>query len=563
MRYLAGQVEKPGETGKWTEANLYKYMEAMAYSLAVKADEKNRNALDDIISVIGEVQGDDGYIHAHIMLNEERTGWGDLYMQHDGYVMGHMYQAAVAHYQVTGRKEFLNIACRSADEAYRHFIEEEAPGFPGHAEIEMALVELYRATGQKRYLELCRVFIERRGQDKTKECPYFPCKYFQDEVPISEQSEISGHAVRAVFFATGVADLALESSDAVMVNAARRLWENTTLRKMYITGSIGASHKHESFGDDYELPNDGYCESCAACGLADLAHRMLLLTRKGGCGDIMERVLYNAVLHGISLDGTSFYYRNPLSDKNHPRGNNWTCCPPNLLRTLMKIGSYAYLKSDREIYVNLYIGSKAGIELPDNRVILLQETKYPWQGKVKIIVKPAKRQAFSIKLRMPGWCREAGIKLNGSVINPALEDGYCCIKRAWQEGDRLEVDFAMPVERFEAHPNVKADTGRAAIQRGPVVYGLEGLDNKGDVDIVLPVEPGFKTKYVPGFLGGVTVIEGKSTEGKRFTAIPFYVMANREKSVQVVWLKQEGKKSALTGWSERLYRVLEADKLSR
>ncbi|MHC4638104.1 MAG: glycoside hydrolase family 127 protein, partial [Planctomycetota bacterium] len=299
LRKLAGLSEESGKTGKWTEANLHKYIETCAYSLALHPDAKLEKELDEIISALSAAQRPDGYIHAHITLNN-LTPWGDLYHQHDGYVLGHMYEAAVAHYQVTGKRKMLDVARRSADQAYRYFIEENKPGFPGHAEIELALVQLYRATREKRYIELSKSFIERRGQNPGKECPRYPCEYFQDHLPVYEQKEIKGHAVRAVFLATGVADAAMETGDVRLYEVARALWRNVTGRKMYITGSIGASRKHEAFGEDYYLPNNGYCESCAACGLADFAHRMLMIEADGRCGDVLERVLYNAILHGIS-----------------------------------------------------------------------------------------------------------------------------------------------------------------------------------------------------------------------------------------------------------------------
>jgi DUF1680 family protein len=529
----------------------------VTYSLAMHPDAELEKRLDEIISAVAAAQKPDGYLHAHVTLNN-LTPWGDLYYQHDGYVSGHLYEAAVAHYRVTGKRTFLDIARRSADQACRHFLDEKNPSFPGHAEIELALVELYRVTGQRRYLELARTFIERRGQNRSKDCPRLPCEYFQDHLPIREQNEIRGHAVRAVFFSTGVADVALAAGDSDMHAAAKRLWESTTKRKMYITGSIGASRKQEAFGADYELPNDGYCESCAACGLADFAHRMALLEADAESADVLERTLYNAILHGISLDGKSFYYRNPLTDKDHLRENNWCCCPPNLSRTLMKVGGYAYATRGSDIYVNLYIGGTANIALQDNKVTVMQETEYPWMAAVRITVSPESESSFSLNLRIPGWCRRAGVKLNGVELKqPRVLKGYVCIKRSWKAGDVIELDFVMPVEQIEAHPNVAANHGLVAIQRGPVVYGLEGVDNDGNVNVVLAADPQFETEPQPDFLGGVTIVKGKSAEGKTFTAIPFYVLANRDESSQVVWLIQKSKKENPAGWQGRLYRPLE------
>jgi DUF1680 family protein len=413
LRKIAGLSEEPGDTGLWTEANLHKFIETVAYSLSLHPDPELEKQLDEVISVLAAAQRPDGYIHAHVTI-KNLTAWDNLYHQHDGYVAGHLYEAAVAHFSVTGKRTLLDVACKSADQAYRHFLVEKNPGFPGHAEIELALVELYRATGQERYLELAQTFIGRRGANKEKDCPRFPCEYFQDHLPIHQQREIKGHAVRAVFFATGVADVALETADPQMRAAAERLWVSTAKRKMYVTGSVGAARKHEAFADDYVLPNDGYCESCAACGLADFARRMLMLQADAQCADVLERVLYNAVLHGISLDGKSFYYRNPLSDRDHPRGNNWCCCPPNLSRTLLKLGRYTYAHNNKEVYVNLYVGGSGRILLPDNTVTITQQTKYPWNGGVKILVNPQSQSKFSMNLRIPGWCRKTQLKVNGA-----------------------------------------------------------------------------------------------------------------------------------------------------
>jgi len=547
MKKIAGLGDEPCKTGRWTEANLYKFMETVAYSLALHPDAELEKQLDEIIPIIAAAQRPDGYLHAHITLNN-LIPWGNLYHQHDGYVSGHLYEAAVAHHEVRGKTTLLDVARKSADQACRYFLVEKNPGFPGHAEMELALVGLYRVAREQRYLELAKAFIERRGANKGKDCPSYPCEYFQDHVPLREQKEIRGHAVRAVFFATGVAEVALETGDPDMRDAAN-----------------GASRKHEAFADDYVLPNNGYCESCAACGLADFAHRMVLLEGDASCADILERVLYNAVLHGISLDGKSFYYRNPLTDKDHPRGNNWCCCPPNLSRTLMKVGGYAYAQSNSNIYVNLYIAGAAKIVLRDNKVTVTQQTEYPWKNKVRITVSPESESAFSMNLRIPGWCRKAELRLNGDRIEqPRVMKGYVRINRKWKTGDVVDLDFKMPVHRIEAHPNVRTDNSKVAIQRGPIVYALEALDNNDHIDITLPTEPDFKTEHLPEFLSGVTVIKGKSADGRTFTAIPFYALANRENSSQAVWLPQKGKiESPAAGWRGRLYRILDPSGLNR
>ena len=479
-------------------------------------------------------------------------------MQHDGYVSGHLYEAAVAHFRATGKRNFLEVACKSADQAWRHFIEQKNPGFPGHAEIELALVELYRVTDNKKYLDLARAFIERRGKHPDR-ATHYPPIYFQDDLPVRQQKEINGHAVRAVFFATGVADVALETADKEMCEVAGRLWRSAAKHKIYITGSAGASAKHEAFGPDYDLPNGGYCESCAACGMANFALRMLRLEGHADAADEIERIMYNAVLHGIGLDGKTFYYRNPLTDKNHQRGNNWGCCPPTLSRTLLHLGRYAYAHTDRDVYVNLYVGGSVTAPLSETPVVLNVATDYPWNGAVKIAVEPKKDAKFSVRLRIPGWCKDAKLKVNGkAVAKPKISKGYAVLDRRWKSGDTIELDMPMPVIRMEAHPNVAANKGKVAIQRGPIVYGLEGLDNNGNPAVTLPADPKFKHEHRGDLLGGVTVVTGKTADGKSFTALPFYVLANRDESQQEVWITQSSKKEDASGWEGKLYREYNA-----
>ena len=545
------------DNGKWMEANLHKVLETAAYALAQHPCNNLDRKVDRVVGVIAAGQRPDGFAHAWCV-NRKIKPWGDLYHQHDGYVSGHLYEAAAAHFRATGKRNYLEVACKSADQAWRHFIERKNPGFPGHAEIELALVELYRVTGNEKYLDLARAFIERRGRHPER-AVRFPPAYFQDHLPVRQQKEISGHAVRATFFATGVADIALETGDRELRDVARRLWHSASKHKMYITGNVGPSGGQEAFGADYHLPNDGYCESCAACGMANFAHRMLRLEGDADAADELERILYNGVLHGIGLDGKTFYYRNPLSDKDHPRGNPWCCCPPTLSRTLLHLGRYAYAHTDRDIYVNLYVGGSCTVPLPDTPVVLRVETDYPWDGAVKIVVDPEKDAEFSVRLRIPGWCRDAKLKLGGrAVADPRTCKGYAVLQRRWKKGDTIELAMPMPVMRMEAHPSVTANTGKVALQRGPLVYGLEGLDNDGVPAVTLPPlghsSPKFKQEHRADFLGGITVITGTSADGKPFTAIPFFALANREKSQQEVWLSQSDKKEDVSGWRGKLYR---------
>ena len=558
LKNAAKPVKKPVRNGKWMEANLHKVLETAAYALAQDPNGELSRKVDKIVGIVAAGQQRDGFVHAWVITRKHKP-WGTLYHQHDGYVSGHMYEAAAAHYRATGKKNFLEVACKSADQAWRHFIEKKNPGFPGHAEIELALCELYRVTGNKNYLELARAFIERRGKHPERATRY-PPEYFQDHLPVRRQKEIKGHAVRAVFFATGVADVALETGDEDIRDAANRLWQSAAKRKLYITGSAGASGRGEAFAGDYELPGRGYCESCAACGMANFAHRMLRLEAHADAADELERILYNAVLHGIGLDGKTFYYRNPESDRNHPRGNNWCCCPPTLSRTLLQVGRYAYARTGKAIYVNLFVGGTCKVSLDKTPVQLRVETNYPWQGDVKMTVEPARGAEFAIHVRIPGWCRGAKLKLNGRAIDkPRIARGYAVLRRSWNKGDTIELEMPMPVVRVEAHPKIKANTGKVAIQRGPIIYALEGLDNDSKPLATLPADPRFKHEHREDFLGGVTVITGVSADNKPLTAIPFYVLANRQKSQQEVWLIQADKKEDTSGWEGKLYRQYAAN----
>ncbi len=553
----AGRQEDRGEF-PWAQANLHKVLETCAYALGQAQDADLDAKVDKIIAAIAAAQQPDGYVNATRTL-QQKPEWTELDGSHEGYVLGHMIEAAVAHYEATGKRSFLDVAIKAADQAYQHFVVERNEGVGGHAELELALVRLYRVTEEKRYLRLAKEWIERRGKPGPHSSDTARA-YFMDHLPIRDVPEVTGHAVRTMFYLTGVAGVAAESGDEGLRDAARRLWANTTERKMYVTGSVGSQESDEGFGPEYDLPNQGgYSESCAACGLMEFAQKMFLLDGDARSIDVMERVLYNAILHGISLDGTTTYYRNPLTDENHARDNCWVCCPPCLSRTLLRVPDYVYARTERDVYVNLYVGGTAEVGLKSEKVALVQETEYPWDGRVTIEVGPEKGARFALRLRVPGWCRKAEVKVNGKAAAPLqMEKGYAVVEREWRKGDRVELDLAMPVERIEAHPKVKADEGRVAIQRGPIAYGIEGLDNDGRTDLVLPADPRFEVEGRPEMLGGVAVVKGVDAEGKAFVAIPFYAMANRDKSRQVVWLRQAGKVEREDGWGGELYRAFDA-----
>jgi len=544
--------------GTWGEANLYKFLETVGHCLATRRDPALEQRVDEVIALLAGAQRPDGYAHVFI-INNGKPPWDPEFLDgsHDGYVLGHMIQAALAYRAATGKAAFLDVARRAADEAWNHFLGPQGtPGFCGHAELEMALAELHRATGEPRYLDLAKAFVEWRGRGKVKPAGPTPRAYFQDQVPVRDQMTLEGHAVRAVFFATGVADLALATGDGDYRLAANRFWDSTARRRMYVTGSIGPRAEHEALGEDYELPNDGYTESCAACGLADFAQRMLLLEGKAEYADTMERVLYNAVLHGIALDGTTTYYRNPPSDRDHARDNCWVCCPPNLSRTVAQIGRYAFLVGPRGVTVNLFVNGTASFQVGGATVGLAVDTAYPWDGTVTLRVTAAPETPFALDLRLPGWCPGATLGLNDTAVSPLprTDAGYARLERRWQAGDRVVLRLAMPMERIEAHPNVQANQGRVAIQRGPLVYGFEGLDNDGNLDFTLARDAGLTAEPRPDLLGGITVLKARTTDGRTVTAVPFYALANRGNSRQEVWMRQDGCQPTTTWWEGKLYR---------
>ncbi|MCC6235489.1 MAG: glycoside hydrolase family 127 protein [Verrucomicrobiales bacterium] len=558
LRKAAGVPTVGPFNGTWDEANLHKFIETIAHSLGIFPDPALEQKVDEIVDLLARAQRPNGYAHVYI-INEGKPEWDPEFLDgsHDGYVLGHLIEAAIEYHANTGKRALLDIACKAADEAYDHFLGPRGvPGFCGHAELEMALVELARVTGRARYVELAKAWVEWRGRGVVKPFGDTPRSYFQDHVPLRQQRVLDGHAVRSTFFATGVADLALATGDADYRLAANRFWDSVTLRRMTITGSTGPRQEHEAFGEDFDLPNHGYYESCAACGLMDFAQRMFLLEGGSDTGDVLERVLYNAVLHGISLDGTNSYYQNPLSDTNRARYNSWVCCPPNLSRTLFQVGRYAYASGGREAYVNLYVNGTAQLPMEGATVGLKVETKYPWDGRVSFRVLAEEPARFALNLRWPGWCESATLSINGTPVRPLRRSdrGFVRLEREWRANDEIVFLMDMPVQRVEAHPRIQGCVGKVALQRGPVVYGFEGVDNDGRAAIELPEHPVFRVEARDDLLGGIQVITGQDAEQRAYVAIPFYALANRAKSVQEVWVAQRDWKPGETWWEGRLYR---------
>ncbi|MBN2291504.1 MAG: glycoside hydrolase family 127 protein [Pirellulales bacterium] len=565
----AGGLEKGKFEGKYfNDSDVYKVLEGASYCLADRPDAKLDAMVDDVIAKIAAAQEDDGYLNSYFTLVTPDKKWTNCASQHELYCAGHLFEAAVAHHRATGKRNLLDVALKFANYIDNMFGSGKRVDVPGHEEIELALVKLYELTGEKRYLDLAQFFLDVRG-DASKRKIYG--EYLQDHIPVREQSEIVGHAVRAMYLFCGVADVAAHTGDKGFIESCDRIWHNTVERKTYITGGIGATRVGEAFGDDYQLPNkSAYCETCAAIGMLLWNHRLNLMHQDAKYMDTFERTLYNGFLSGIGLDGKMFFYVNPLaSDGTHHRKPFYpcACCPTNVVRVLPSLPGYVYARSGDNIFVNLYIGGSGKIDLSGNAIQIEQKTLYPWDGHVKFTITPAKPQKFAINLRIPAWSDTCSIAVNGKPVdNATLEKGYARLERLWKPGDTVELNLPMTIKRIEANPKVAADRGRVAIQRGPIVYCFEGVDNCIDrqsfvKSIMLPRDPKFTAKHHSDLLGGVTVITGHDVAGRKITAVPYYAWDNRAPGDMAVWVYQDGKsrKPPLDdpAWNNKLYRPLD------
>ena len=557
----AGVAEGKFEGIYFNDSDVYKLLEGASYSLADHPDPVLEKQVDDLIARIAAAQQENGYLNTYYTLVEPDKKWTDCRVRHELYCAGHLCEAAVAHYRATGKRTLLDVAVKFVDRIDLIFGPEKRADVPGHEELELALVKLYQVTGRRRDLALAEFFLNVRG-DASKRKLYG--KYLQDHEPIREQSEVVGHAVRAMYLYAGMADVASHTGDCGFLDAMERIWEDVTLRKMYVTGGVGARHQGESFGDRYELPNESaYCETCAAIGMVLWNHRLNSLHADAKYADVLERVLYNGFLSGVALDGKQFFYVNPLrSDGKHHRQPFYpcACCPTNVIRVLPSLPGYVYAQDGKQIFVNLYIAGTGGVPLDDATVTLQQETRYPWDGEVKLTVEPQRSAEFGINLRIPAWCDDAKVSVNGKAVEELdLRKGYARIARSWKPGDTIELNMPMEVKRIEAHPRVKADVGRVAVQLGPVVYCFEAVDNGGQIEtIVLPRDPKFTVESRPDLLGGVTVIKGIAQDGRPILAVPYYAWDHREPGAMAVWVPQDGKSTSPDvddpTWKGNLYR---------
>lgn len=522
------------------DSDVYKALEGMAYSLINNPDPELEKKADEWIDKFAAAQQPDGYINTFYTLTGLDKRWTNM-DKHEMYCAGHMIEAGVAYYQATGKHKLLDVCIRMTD----HMMSQFGPGkrhwVPGHEEIELALVKLYQTTQEQKYLDFAYWLLEERGHghgtmgDEGKWDPV----YYQDIVPVRRLTDISGHAVRCMYLYCGMADVAALKNDTGYIAAIDRLWDDVVHRNMYITGGIGSSRDNEGFTEDYDLPNlDAYCETCASVGMVLWNQRMNQLTGDSKYIDILERSLYNGALAGISLGGDRFFYVNPLESKGDHHRQEWygcACCPSQLSRFLPSIGNYIYASSDDALWVNLYIGNTGQIRIGETDILLTQETDYPWDGSVKLTISTSQPLEKEIRLRIPNWCKTYDLSINGKRINVSEKKGYAVIKD-WKSQDVIALDMDMPVEIVAADPHVKENFGKRAIQRGPLVYCMEEIDNPEYFDqIQLSPSTTFQTAFVSDILNGIKTIK---TNGRAQSAtfIPYYAWDNRKAGKMRVWI---------------------------
>jgi uncharacterized protein len=585
---VAGKLSSAKWAGMFgfSDSDVYKVIEGASYSLMARPDDKLAAYLGQLVDWIAAAQEPDGYLYTAstardlIAPNQLRccyprnnTRWLSEIDSHELYNAGHMIEAAVAHWEATGDDKFLNVAKKSADLIVESFGPGKIELPPGHPEIELALVKLYRATNDERYLKLAQFFVEVRGR-VTADRPELWGENRLDHKPLVDQQEAVGHAVRAVYLYAGATDVAALTGDRAISAAMDRLWENTAGKKTYITGGIGAIRQGEAFGKNYELPNEtAYAETCASVGSCLWNHRMFLWHGEGKYMDLLERALYNGTISSVSLDGKTFFYPNPLASSGGYERSKWfdcSCCPTSICRFIPSVPGYVYATRDNVLYVNLFMTSSAELKLADGSVEIAQETDYPWNGRVTIRVQPhAASQKAALKVRIPGWARgEAFVSdlyhfadttndvyklaVNGGAVTSEIANGYATIDRVWKPGDIVTLELPMPVRRVVANDEVEADRGRVALMRGPLVYCVEWPDvERGKVsDLTLADGAPLTSDFKKVLLGGVQVVSGtaqridlqdkpgKQSEGKSvdFTAIPYYAWAHRGKGEMEVWL---------------------------
>ncbi len=574
----------------YNDSDVFKVIEGAAFSLGSHPDAALEHYLDELIKKIAAAQEDDGYLYTVRTITERSgdpdqlkakvpglTRWSFLRVSHELYNVGHLYEAAVAYYKATGKRMLLDVAIKNADLIDRVFGPDKLRDVPGHQEIEIGLVKLYQVTGDDRYLSLAKFFLDERGHANGRDLYelYGDVGYMQDHQPIIEQSAAVGHAVRAAYMYCGIADVAALNSDVTYAKVIDRIWDNVVGRKLYLTGGIGARHNGEAFGEDYELPNDtAYAETCAAIANVFWNQRMFQLNKDARYVDILERTLYNGFISGVSLSGDRFFYVNPLgfdgelnfnSEDFNPEDSyirqpwfNTACCPPNVARLLPSLSGYVYATGDESLYINLFVSSETSVSLAGQDVRVRQLSDYPWSGEIKISVELDEPTDFTVCVRIPGWAQNrpvpsdlytylgqpgepVSLLVNGEDQPLALDKGFARLQRTWQSGDQITLILPMAIRRVISHQAVEANRGRVALERGPIVYCAERVDQACAVsDISLPDTAPLQSEYRSELLNGITVISGRwgSEASKSLVAIPYYAWAHRETGEMAVWLRR-------------------------
>ena len=576
------------------DTDIYKTLEGAAFSLAVHPDAKLEAYIDSLIDIIAKAQEPDGYLYTARTIDPVNVGpwlgkerWEkERELSHELYNAGHLYEAAAAHFMATKKRNLLNVALKNADLVCSVFGPGKKTVAPGHEIIEMGLVKLYRITGKQEYLSTAKFFIEARGQyagyDKKNTDPWKNGSYWQDRERVVMQTEAEGHAVRAGYLYSAVADVAALTGDDSLLHAIDNIWNNVVSKKIYVQGGVGALGDGERYGANYELPNaSAYNETCAAIANVYWNQRMFLLHGNSKYIDLLEKILYNGLISGIGLDGKSFFYTNAMEVKNNSTykdlettRSGWfecSCCPTNLARLIPSIPGYMYAQKDDNIYVNLFIAGNANLIVNKAPVQIIQQNNYPWDGALSFTINPAKTLAFNLLVRIPGWAQNEAlpsdlytfqnninekpiIKINGSEVSFSIKEGYAVLNNKWKKGDKVEVTLPMETRRVVSSKKIQENDGKVALQRGPIMYCAEWVDNAGKVsNLILPSSTVLAPEFNPGLLNGITVLKGKvpayiiennqqiKTVEQSFTAIPYYSWANRGKGEMMLWLPTEVK----------------------
>ena len=573
---IAGNVKQGTVRGQmpFDDSDVYKIIEGASNSLISSPNKELESLVDSLVTIIKIGQEKDGYLTTWRTINpakppapwvkvDKGVRWEYMNMSHEEYNAGHLYEAAVVHYKATGKRNLLDIAIKNADLFVKTFGDGEGKilAVPGHQIIETGLIKLYGVTGNKNYLTLSKFFLDHRGDSRKKE--NFGA-YAQDSIPVIQQREAVGHAVRAVYMYAGMTDIAAIYHNKDYHEATDGIWDNMVNKKMYVTGGIGARHDGEAFGKNYELPNlNAYNETCAAIGNIYWNQRMFNLSGDNKYIDVIEKTLYNAVISGISLSGTEFFYPNPLeSDGNYKfnRGSctrqSWfdcSCCPTNLIRFIPSIPNLIYAHDKKNVFVNLFVGSEANVLINGNKVKIAQETEYPVNSKVIITINADKSSPFSLKIRIPSWARNEvlpgnlysyqvknqssfDLKINGTKVSPLVKEGYIILDKKWSSKDVIELNLPMNVQTIATNKLVKENLSKTAISYGPFIYAVEEIDNKSNFDLLkIDRASQFKVTYQPNLLKGINVINF-NTGNESFTAIPYYAWANRGVNKMKVWI---------------------------